>query len=50
LLEPGLWNHDPRIHGGILADECGMILKDFFRGLRQASQKPVLSSEDPSQS
>lgn len=35
VLQPGLWNHDPNFHGGILADECGMILKDFFRGLRQ---------------
>lgn len=34
LLEPNLWNHHPNITGGILADECGMILKDFFRGLR----------------
>ncbi|MCL6454515.1 MAG: tRNA-specific adenosine deaminase [Alicyclobacillus sp.] len=34
LLTPGLWNHHPEISGGILADECGMILKDFFRGLR----------------
>ncbi|QSO47900.1 tRNA adenosine(34) deaminase TadA [Alicyclobacillus mengziensis] len=33
---PGLWNHDPNFHGGILADECGMILKDFFRGLRNS--------------
>ena len=33
-FEQGLWNHHPNFHGGILADECGMILKDFFRGLR----------------
>lgn len=34
LLQPHLWNHQPTITGGILADECGMILKDFFRSLR----------------
>ncbi|MBX5436203.1 MAG: nucleoside deaminase [Alicyclobacillaceae bacterium] len=33
-LEAGRWNHHPIIAGGILADECGMILKEFFRGLR----------------
>ncbi|MCL6548837.1 MAG: tRNA adenosine(34) deaminase TadA, partial [Alicyclobacillus sp.] len=33
-LEPGVWNHQPIIAGGILADECGMILKEFFRRLR----------------
>jgi len=34
LLQPGLWNHLPQITSGILADECGMILKDFFKQLR----------------
>lgn len=34
-FQSGLWNHDPKFHGGILADECGMILKDFFRTLRE---------------
>jgi len=34
LLQPGIWNHQPMIEGGILSDECGMILKDFFRQLR----------------
>lgn len=37
-LEPGLWNHHPAVEGGVLADECGMILKDFFRELRFAAQ------------
>ncbi|WDM02910.1 nucleoside deaminase [Alicyclobacillus cycloheptanicus] len=35
VLEPGLWNHHPKITGGILADECGMILQAFFRRLRE---------------
>jgi tRNA(adenine34) deaminase len=34
LIE-GQWNHHPEIRGGILADECGMILKEFFRQLRK---------------
>lgn len=38
LLAPGLWNHHPTLTGGILADDCGMILKDFFRELRTQSQ------------
>lgn len=37
LLKPGLWNHQPAITGGILQDECGMILQDFFRKLRAGS-------------
>lgn len=36
VLRPEIWNHQPEITGGILADECGMILKDFFRGLRRS--------------
>lgn len=35
LLQPGIWNHQPMIEGGVLSDECGMILKDFFRQLRK---------------
>lgn len=34
VLQPGLWNHDPEITGGVLADECGMILQAFFARLR----------------
>jgi len=39
LLQPGLWNHHPDITGGVLETECGMILKDFFQGLRSAARK-----------
>ncbi len=38
LLAPRLWNHIPEVTAGILAEECGMILKDFFRHLRE---KPI---------
>lgn len=34
ILEPELWNHQPQITSGILTEECGMILKEFFKGLR----------------
>jgi len=27
-------NHKPKIKGGILAEECGKILKDFFKEKR----------------
>ncbi|WP_051321999.1 tRNA adenosine(34) deaminase TadA [Alicyclobacillus contaminans] len=36
LLDVDGWNHYPEITAGILADECGMILKDFFREIRTA--------------
>lgn len=38
VLQPELWNHHPEVTGGILADECGMILKDFFQELRSTFQ------------
>lgn len=38
VLQPNLWNHHPMITGGIMASECGMILKDFFRQLRPNTQ------------
>lgn len=44
LLTPGLWNHAPIIAGGVLDMECGMLLKDFFHGLR-GHQRP--EREDP---
>jgi tRNA(adenine34) deaminase len=31
-------NHHARIHGGVLADECGLMLSNFF-ALRRAQQK-----------
>jgi tRNA(adenine34) deaminase len=34
LLQPGRWNHYPEITSGILAEECGMILTEFFRDIR----------------
>ncbi|WP_041421220.1 tRNA adenosine(34) deaminase TadA [Sideroxydans lithotrophicus] len=31
-------NHHARIHGGVLAEECGKVLSDFF-AMRRAQQK-----------
>ncbi|SHK08889.1 MULTISPECIES: tRNA adenosine(34) deaminase TadA [Alicyclobacillus] len=28
------WNHYPQVTGGILAEECGILLKDFFAQVR----------------
>lgn len=35
LFEPGLFNHDVNISGGILKSECSQLLKDFFSDLRK---------------
>jgi tRNA(adenine34) deaminase len=34
--EPRL-NHHAKVVGGVLADECGKLLSDFFSGIRSAS-------------
>jgi len=36
LGEPRL-NHHATVEGGVLADECGKLLSDFFAGIRSAS-------------
>ena len=33
LAEPSL-NHRPEVHGGLLADECAALLRDFFASRR----------------
>lgn len=35
LLEEPAFNHQVRIFKGILEEECSLMLKNFFRGLRQ---------------
>ena len=34
VLAPGLLNHDVRVTGGILAEPCGHLIRDFFRARR----------------
>ncbi|MBQ7978091.1 MAG: tRNA adenosine(34) deaminase TadA [Clostridia bacterium] len=35
LPEDTRFNHRPKVVGGILEDECGKILSDFFKSLRK---------------
>ena len=32
------YNHRPEVVGGVLGDECGGVLSEFFRGLRDKKQ------------
>lgn len=34
LFEKGMFNHNVNVVGGVLEDDCGRILKDFFSKLR----------------
>lgn len=34
LFEENLFNHNVEVQGGILADECGALLSDFFKRKR----------------
>ena len=38
LFEQSKLNHHTEVVGGVLADECGRLLKDFFTERRQAQQ------------
>lgn len=38
LLEDARFNHQPRVVKGVLADECGQQLTEFFRGLRRRNK------------
>jgi len=33
--------HHPHVEGGIMAEECSQILKDFFKDLRRGLTKPI---------
>jgi tRNA(adenine34) deaminase len=35
IVETDKFNHRPQVTVGVLADECGQVLKDFFRRLRR---------------
>lgn len=34
LLEDDRFNHQPEVHPGLMAEECGAMLSDFFREIR----------------
>jgi len=40
LLEDPHFNHQPAVHSGLLADECGTILTCFFRRIREGVGTP----------
>ena len=39
LFEKGLFNHDVEVDGGILKEECGALLTEFFRKKRLENKK-----------
>lgn len=45
LLEDERFNHQPQVIKGILADECGQLLTNFFRELREKKKKIKLSTD-----
>lgn len=44
LLEDQRFNHHPRVFGGVLQEECSLLLSDFFKKVRSLSKK---SATDP---
>jgi tRNA(adenine34) deaminase len=40
LLEDPRFNHQPKVFPGMLANECGALLTDFFRGIREHGRRP----------
>lgn len=39
LHEESRFNHRPEVEGGVLAEECGKVLSDFFSGLRREKKR-----------
>jgi len=39
LLEDSRFNHQPLVCGGILAEECGVLLSDFFKSIRESGRQ-----------
>lgn len=39
LFVPGMFNHNVSVTGGVMGDECGTILSDFFARLRSKKNK-----------
>jgi len=38
LFEPGLFNHNVNVSGGLLESECSQLLKKFFSELRKVDK------------
>lgn len=45
LTTPGLINYHCSVHGGVLAQECGQVLSEFFRKRRQAAKNQKQHSQ-----
>ena len=39
LLEDDRFNHQPTVHPGLMAEECGGLLTEFFRGIRAGTRE-----------
>ena len=39
VLSDGRFNHRPAVVGGVLAEECGALLTEFFRARRRMGEK-----------
>ncbi|MES2040705.1 MAG: tRNA adenosine(34) deaminase TadA [Pseudomonadota bacterium] len=49
VFEHGQLNHHTQVTGGVLADECSSLLKDFFANRRAAAaQKKLIATESSS--
>lgn len=49
VFENGQLNHHTQVTGGVLADECSSLLKDFFANRRAvAAQKKLIATEGSS--
>ncbi|PLR65519.1 tRNA adenosine(34) deaminase TadA [Bacillus sp. UMB0893] len=46
LLDEKRFNHQAEVTKGILEDECGQLLSDFFRELRQKKKESKVSSKN----
>ncbi|WP_353152865.1 tRNA adenosine(34) deaminase TadA [Herminiimonas fonticola] len=47
LFEQNQLNHHTQLTGGVLATECGTLLKDFFAERRKAAQAAKLDDSNP---
>jgi len=41
LLDDPRLNHRPRLHPGLMAEPCGLILSDFFKRIRQSKNSSL---------
>jgi len=42
LLRHPRLNHIPEVQGGLLAEECGVMLKSFFESKREVADRPIV--------